>query len=122
MKVNKEQKIRAQFEKLRKELDNIETSKRTRENKKLVGKCFKTLNSYGSDSPKWWLYKKIIKGGCYMTSIQFEITSQNIFEYKTDKYCNNLNGWTEINQEEFTHAWLDFTRKLNFEAQKAGIT
>lgn len=44
---------------LRAERDNIERETRLKDAQKLLGKCFRFRNGYGSGD-KWWLYYKVI--------------------------------------------------------------
>jgi len=59
--------------------------------KKSVGKCFKYHNSYGGDSPRWWLYYKIIsidEKNMVFTGVEFEKTSMDKVEINYDKKFN----------------------------------
>jgi hypothetical protein len=121
--MNKEEIVRKKYEKVRKQLDEIESNKEIKENNKLVGKCFKYLNSYSSPSEKWWLYKKIIKGDKNLKSMEFEHTALDIYEVKMNHWThsNSLFNHIEISSEEFNLAWLEFKKSLIESGDKYGI-
>lgn len=96
---------------LEKELYKINSIEKDKRNKRLLGRCFKYLNSSCED--KWWLYKKVTKiedGGIYAT--QFEKTPWS-FEIKEEWHNYDLSdGYTEISRQEYDEAWSTFLAEL----------
>lgn len=98
--------------KARRELDKIESAKRDKQNKKLVGKCFRVSNRYSS-SESWWLYTKItgVEDG-WLKAIQFQKTSSGHFEI-WDNLLRDSREYKEITPEELNQAWLELMTELH---------
>lgn len=81
------------------------------EHKKLIGRCFKYRNSYGSGDKGWWLYGKVVgvsQGYCgpddvfvAMRKIQKCTYKKISFEDKCSMGGERLDGWIEISESEF---------------------
>jgi hypothetical protein len=58
------EQLKEQEQSLRNEIYALEKEELTKKvmpkAKKLIGKCYKYLNSYGGDRASWWLYRKVI--------------------------------------------------------------
>lgn len=83
--------------------------------KKLVGTCFKYLNSYGGDREKWFLYSKIIsidESTMTFICVEFQKTSMNRIEIEyTKKYSWNgetffsrMGGYIKVPESEYNRA------------------
>ena len=119
-------------EKLQKQLNDIveaETKEMIKEHyptfKKMISKCFKTKNSYGSGK-NWWLYAKIIslKSGdlyinhenkvlanCRCLSFQTTVSGETIIKKEIQTYVHLLGE--EISAKEFDHAWIDMIDEIS---------
>ncbi len=94
--------------------------------KKFEGKCFKTPNSYGGDSEKWFLYSKIVsitKEDVYDTRgngitahckmVRFQSMPNGMIEIKSD-YTGYVHSVGQpISEVEFTKAWNKLIDKIN---------
>jgi len=82
------------------------------ENRPLVGRYFKTRNSYGSGR-KWWLYKKVTGSkGAWLTCFQFQNMAGKRLEATTDDGLYGVEGYIEIKKSEWDKAWSEFKAKL----------
>jgi hypothetical protein len=98
------QKLRTQYNKVSMELREAEEKEKNEilrpAIKKMVGKCFKYINSYGGDSKEWNLYVKIISVNEKTLSvnyIQFQRSSKDIVEIalKESFTYNGRNSFTD---------------------------
>ena len=58
--------------------------------RKLIGRCFKYLNSYGSGE-KWWLYVKVVslnESDLSFRTVEFQHTSLKRVEIEYERVCN----------------------------------
>ena len=71
-------KISKEINRLESQIYKSETEPKV---KAMIGKCFKCRNSYGSSSPSWWLYSKVIgyKGG-YLVICRYQKASDGRIE------------------------------------------
>ncbi len=56
----------------------LEDAEKIPERRKMIGRCFKFRNSYGSDPGKWWLYVRIVglsEGGSMFKVHEFQTDS-----------------------------------------------
>ena len=106
-----EQNLRARLGVIQAKLHKIESSRRISYNRKLVGKCFKYLNSYGGDSAKWWLYVRVTRGGVSATCIEFQRTSMDIFEMRANHWFSKNDGHIEIPRVEYDAALRVYLRE-----------
>jgi len=82
--------------------------------RKMIGKCFKYLNSYGSSLPQWWLYTKIIsidEKNLSFICVQFQRTSLEKVEIELRRSFNwggkhhfDGNNYIEIPASEYNRA------------------
>jgi hypothetical protein len=106
------------YEKLRKELQSIEAAEQLAKDQKLVGKCFKYSNSYGSGE-RWWLYAKVLRIepdelGHDVIVWKFEKTSDGKHQVDLNERYGLFGGsWLPITEDEFGIAWHDFIAELN---------
>lgn len=105
------QKLQSQFDKLRNQLFEINQKEENEKNTKLIGKCFKYRNNYGSECPGWWLYKKIIKVDKEIRIFSFQLCEGGRFEIEKSGFLSYSNG-QEITQIEFTNAWREFKKEF----------
>ena len=99
-------KLLALASNLNEEINAINANKRRNANRKLVGKCFKVKNTYGSDSEPWWLYVAYTKGGLNLTQFRFELTTHDVAEIQIDRFgYPPHDGYIPITKEEFAAAW-----------------
>lgn len=106
-----EQEMRRQAALLREKLSRIDEQRKIKENAKLVGRCFKYHNTFGSGK-KWWLYARVITGGYWLKSLTFQHTTRG-FEVVTGESFHPSIGYIPISKSEFDRALRAFTRKLN---------
>ncbi len=107
--MNQLKELREQIGKLREEEYEIEKAERIKQNKGLVGKCFKYLNSYGS-SEKWWLYTKVLRldDEGYPVAWRFQIDCHGQIEISPPEersYVYPGNGYQPITVAEFGKQW-----------------
>jgi hypothetical protein len=93
--------------------------------KQSIGKCYKYSNSYGGNTKRWPLYKKIIsidEKTMSFNSIEFQHTSMNIIEIKHNQVFNfngenHFDSWgnnyTEISNSEFNKAKKSLIKTVN---------
>lgn len=103
---------------LRDRIDAVERVEIIMENTKLIGQCYKFLNSYGSDSKDWWMYKKVIsaKGDCLKT-IQFQNDESGRLEIVIDRWHDSRSfgeHYIKISQSEFDVAKRTFLAKVEY--------
>lgn len=110
--------LKEKRDKLNRQISDIEYSQMVEVSipklKKSVGKCFKYLNSYGGDRPKWFFYTKIIgidEKTMTFKTVEFQRTSMDIIEIKFDQKYNfngenyfNNSGYIEIKKSEYERA------------------
>ena len=71
----------------------------------LVGKCFKTDNSY-SEGEHWFLYVKVLRLDSRYSNLvveKFQYTSSNIIEFEISKWFPSvhINNYTKITEKEY---------------------
>jgi hypothetical protein len=108
--VKKEQMLRSEIGRIASRLRAIERRKELRENRKLVGKCFKYHNSYGHGE-KWWLYKRILDARGHAHT--FEKTSGNEFIARFGSGSYLSDNYLPITRAEFDKAWKGFRKELD---------
>ena len=100
---------------LREERDKLLTEIENEEGKKLVGKCFKFRNSYGSGE-KWWLYSKIVGADSeWVNTLELQKLPFSGIEIKLNKISKSLfeNGvYTSITKKEFNNVYKRFIKKI----------
>lgn len=96
--------------KIQAQLSRIEAKRKTAENAKHVGKCFKYRNSYGPNE-KWWLYMKVTKGGYWMEGVTFQITTTKAHEVKVEKCLSLMGGYIPISLAEYNAAKKKFAKR-----------
>lgn len=108
------QKIVAAGYEARNELQEIEAAEKTRENRPLIGKCQKYLNSYGSGE-KWWLYRRIIGvDGDWVTAFSFQTCSMGKTTIEIEKHGTAVNsGFEEITEREFNAAYREMQKSVS---------
>lgn len=112
-----EEEIRREMAPLQRELQRVEDARKRAEYKKLLGKCFKYRNSYGSGSPDWWLYVRVIGGdGYWPKCFQFQLTSHGEIIIAEKEHSVSVGrddrGYTEITRKEFDRAWAQMKRRI----------
>jgi hypothetical protein len=83
-------------------LNDVENKRKEKENKRLIGKCFKYRNSIGSDN-NWWLYMIVLDSKLRMFS--FEKTAMGEWRINKDDVYYNTDR-VEITRNEFAGEWL----------------
>ena len=115
--MNRVEELKGQMVKLRDEIDEIEVAEKVKQNKKLVGKCFRYHNSYGSGD-KWWLYARVTKLTDYGEPIawNFQIDCHGKIDIQPPglSYVYPGNGYQPIGPAEFRRAWAVVLEKLHF--------
>jgi hypothetical protein len=112
---NKE-KLQAQIRVLVEQLDEIELAERIEERKYLVGKCFKTKNSYSSpqnEADVWWLYGKYTHmdehANLHAFIFQEDKDGKITIETERDVYHTM---YDETTQEDYNLAWMKIQNKI----------
>jgi hypothetical protein len=100
------------------EIDEIETAERIKENKALVGKCFRYHNCYScpeKNTDYWWCYRQITGLDEYgdLLSWEFQIDKDGKVEIDPSSYFGRQvdDGWQPITKAQFQKAW-DKTREV----------
>lgn len=90
-----------------------EAKERCLENRKLVGKTYKTSNSAGGND-RWWLYGKVqgTKEG-RLLMFTFEQTPYGISIEISHPRSSLTGDWTEIPKREFVAEWQKLQNILN---------
>lgn len=107
----KELEMRQQADRLRKQLGRIDEKRREEENAKLIGRCFKYRNSYGSGK-KWWLYTKVTKGGYWPQAFSFQQTSHKTYEVRSEESFPSIAGYVPVSEGEFKKALSNFMGRM----------
>lgn len=99
-------------------LDIIEARERKAEHEKLLGKCFKYLNSYGSSRPSWWLYAKVTgTDGYWPRTLTFQVTCDREIIVKEKDTHSGMgkpgNGWIEIPKSEWNKQWRGLVKRIS---------
>lgn len=113
--MTKIEKLQKKIRAIRQQIEDIQAPKRLAANKKLLGKCFKYHNGYGSGE-KWWLYVKVVScDASQVNSFQFQDDGMDKMETRNEAWFNNINtdGYVPITHSEFYEAWQKFITKLN---------
>lgn len=100
--IRKRDKIYKQAEPINKELSEIKDKRARKDWEKMVGKCFKFRNSFGSGE-KWWLYEKIVgfNEDGLITLIAQKDSHDHIEIEKRTSYGYHHSGDIKISKEEF---------------------
>jgi hypothetical protein len=95
--MNKIEQLKEQEQSLRNEIYALEKEELTKKvmpkAKKLIGKCYKYLNSYGGDQKPWWLYQKVVE-------IK-SINDENKVWLKVNTFQKDCTGDINFKKEEF---------------------
>jgi len=110
--------LQKKIDPLRKELRKIEDKASLKEKQKLLGRCFKYKDSYGSGE-KWWTYIKVVAvSKDVFTHLKVErrpdgflsIRLEDDFTYHADYFLHE----TEIEEEEFQEQLKTMIRDFSF--------
>lgn len=98
-------KLKTQRHRLQCKIDDIEAERARKEHEKLVGRCYKYRNSYGSGE-KWWLYAKVTAAGDIQPlATTFEQTANGSIEIRREWGISLHHGWEEISMAECLDTW-----------------
>ena len=93
-------------------------------NRKLVGKKFKFLNSYGSDHEKWWLWTEIIGvAKDNITTISYQDSNLRVEVQRMDHLVSSWQepglgeGYLEATESEFTKGRDQVLKKLHLQTR-----
>jgi hypothetical protein len=117
MSIKRKLQLQRQIRKLHEELSEIEGAEATKANQRLIGKCYRYRNSFGSSDPKgdWWLYEKVIRAdGNEITTFGFQKDSRGHFEIAPEG-CHLsaiIDSYEEISPDDFNNAWEAFSNEL----------
>jgi hypothetical protein len=103
------EELQQQFDEARHALEQIEKQARNEANEKLIGKCYRYRNSYGSGD-KWWLYKIVTGIGDYWPiGTSFQKTSNGTLEIREKETMPGLpESYEEISRDEYNKQWRAF--------------
>jgi hypothetical protein len=83
---------------------------------KLIGKCYKYRNSYGSGE-RWWLYKKVVGiSGTMLKTLEFQITSydeKGKAEIEESHCYGDMTGCVEITKDEWNAEWTKIAIRVS---------
>ena len=110
-------KTEAQLRKImrdtRAQLDDIEEKRLIKKRLPMVGKCFKFLNSYGSDK-KWWLYIKVLRlDGVHFIYFMFEKTSSGMIKIVPEEFGYLGEEYEEIPCYIFDAEWQELLEEIS---------
>lgn len=94
--------------------------------KALIGKCFKYLNTYGFNSKKWWIYKRVTGHVVDHIIIDcFEQDSNGKVEiiYDENEYAGHLSNnssWIPISEKAYFAAYKRLVKKITKKSKKRG--
>jgi hypothetical protein len=102
------------------ELDEVQRPKL----RKMVGHCFKFLNSYGGNDAKWWFYSRIVsfnEKNMTFVCAQFQYTSRQQIEIRERVEYNFQwrsafgveGGWIPISAAEYNRAKKNLLRAID---------
>lgn len=95
-----------------------QNAERERENRALLGKCFKYRNSYScpeKPSDYWWLYTKVVGlEGPNIFYTEFEVAKDGRISINFNRQCyaSMIHGHVEIRASEFNKAWRALQSKI----------
>jgi hypothetical protein len=125
MKTQSKEELQKQLAKIQEQERKEFTNKHWPEFQKLIGKCFRYRNSYGTGKD-WWLYIKVTninKSSIYPVHGGSPSARYDGFSFQVDYYGNiqiekERNGYVhslgkEITQAEFTKAFNSVKKKIN---------
>lgn len=97
-------------------ISNAEDAERIAKNKKFVGKCFRSRNSYSGGNPGWWNYRKITgvdKDGNLLV-LTFEDDTEGRINIHRDNYYHDgyLIDCHPITNYEFKRQWKLLMTKI----------
>jgi hypothetical protein len=104
---------------IRRRQDLLDCAKSTQ----LLGKCYKTKNSYSADRPDWWLYGIVcaIKDNDPIM-FRFQWSSDNKLEFGFEQQCYSaayvVGNYIEITKAEFVKALRHALNKAHKEIEK----
>ncbi len=116
MNTEREEELKKQIAPLQAELNQIRNREKLEENKKLIGKFFKTRNNYSSPKTHddyWWFYK-MVRGFDEDGSLEisgFQDDKKGRIEIDAN-ICFIHQGDIEITEKEFNEAWQALITKL----------
>jgi len=114
--MNEKEKLERQIGPLMNKLQKIRDKESREENKKLIGRCGRYLNSYGNDRPDWWLYRKVMgltkSGGLNVFS--FQETCLNVIKIEHKDYAMGASDTlgVKITEKQFQVAWDKMQKKI----------
>jgi len=111
--MSRKQEIQNEIRELSKELNDINQAQSKEENKKLIGKCFKSKNSntqYGS----WWVYKRVVDLNEEFEPIlaTFQKCSNGRIVITEDYLSMLFESDIKIEEEEYNEAWQSLLNEL----------
>lgn len=122
--MKKKDNIMNKLRSLREELSDIETKERKKENKKLIGKCFKYNNSYScpeNENDYWPVYSTVldINEDGHPIVFCFETDKYGKFECETKVKYGSMTLGTECPSNEMMASWSRQYQELSKMFEKA---
>lgn len=115
------EELQARVDDLQEQLRALEAIDRQVLCRSLVGKCYRSPNSYGNFGEKWWLYRRVTgftKEG-YIRLFSFEARADDAFEINCAERNPDAAFGEEITAKAFQHAFKIFARMINDRARSA---
>jgi hypothetical protein len=103
--------LNAEISPLKDEYDRLRDEKKERENKKLIGTCWRTRNRYSGDE-EWWLYSKVIgTDGSSLVFLQAEETVHDRIEIVLSRHYGDCLMYQRITPREFQKQYKKLLKK-----------
>lgn len=103
-------RLEGQVDKLYIKINQIQDAQNSKENRKLLERCFRTRNNYSCPekaSDYWWLYFKVLRTGSLVTCLSFEIDPNGniIIRPSAEYYGHQIAEYESITNEAFQKEW-----------------
>ncbi len=105
------EKLHADKAKIQSQIWDIEQAETAKINKKLLGKCFRYWDTFGSGGDGWWLYAKVIDvdaGNPIAHRFQIDANGGMEIEPRHVLWHDLSSGYDKISNAAFDAAWTDF--------------
>lgn len=112
------EQLREQARSAAEKIDAIETRERRAKNAKLVGKTFRTRNSYScpeKPSDYWWLWAKCTRMDehGFLYAFKFQTDKYGNVEIKPDDYSYHMQHYDPVSPAKYNAAWKALKAKIN---------
>lgn len=116
MSENEKEKLERQIGPLVRKLNKLKEKEKCEDNENLVGRCGRYRNSYGSDRPSWWLYRKVMSltsdNGLNVFSFQEDCLGELKIKPKDCAMGESCTLGDKISEKQFQAAWALMKKKI----------